>query len=231
MAGIGAVLEGARNVYWRLTAWQNLLYFGRLKGQTRQLDKRAELLLKELDLWDRRDDEVRLFSRGMQQKVALASALMNNPSILLLDEPTLGLDVQAARTIKQMIKQLAVEEGKTIVLTTHQLEIAQEVCNQIAIISRGQLVANHPVKVLLRMFSQEYYEIRLRSSGFVRQAGSFGGLTVIQNDNELVLTGPMTPGQITTLLAQAQEKGLSLVSVNRTEPDLEDVFMTLVAEE
>jgi ABC-2 type transport system ATP-binding protein len=156
---------------------------------------------------------------------------MSNPSILLLDEPTLGLDVQAARNIKEMIKQLAEEQGKTIVLTTHQLDIAQEVCDQIAIISRGRLVANEPVKSLLTLFSREYYEIRLHSSTFVKQTGSFGNLTVKQNENELILTGPMSPSQITTLLAQAQEKGLTLVSVNRTEPDLEEVFMKLVEEE
>jgi ABC-2 type transport system ATP-binding protein len=81
----------------------------------------------------------------MQQKVALASALMSDPPILLLDEPTLGLDIQAARTMKRLIKQLAEEQGKTIILTTHQLDLAQDVCQQIAIINRGQLVANQPV--------------------------------------------------------------------------------------
>jgi ABC-2 type transport system ATP-binding protein len=155
---------------------------------------------------------------------------MSDPAILLLDEPTLGLDVQAARTVKRWIKHLAQEQGKTIVLTTHQLDIAQEVCHQVAIISHGKLVANQPVKALLALFSQEYYEIRLRGSHFNSQSGSFSGLTVKQNENELTLTGPISDGQITTLLAQAQEKGLTLISVNRVEPDLEEVFMKLVEE-
>jgi ABC-2 type transport system ATP-binding protein len=228
MNQIGAVLEGARNVYWRLSAWQNLLYFGRLKGKTGQLKEQAEQLLRELDLWERRNDEVRLFSRGMQQKVALASALMSDPPILLLDEPTLGLDIQAARTIKRLIKQLSEEQGKTIILTTHQLDLAQDVCQQIAIISRGQLVANQPVKQLLALFRQEYYEIRLNGSLADEAFALFDEMTVTRNDDGLALTGPLSDDQLFTHLAQAQEMGLTLISVNRVEPDLEEVFMKLV---
>ena len=126
MRQIGAVLEGTRNVYWRLTAWQNLLYFGRLKGcRGEGLKVRAEQLLRELDLWERRNDSIRTFSRGMQQKVAIACALISDPPIILLDEPTLGLDYQASRTVKAWIAQLANDQGKTVVLTTHQVDMAQ----------------------------------------------------------------------------------------------------------
>ena len=96
MRQFGAVLEGARTIYWRLSAMENLMYFGRLKGvHGKYLKPRAERLLKELDLWDRRNDDVREFSRGMQQKVAISAALMSDPPIVLLDEPTLGLDVES----------------------------------------------------------------------------------------------------------------------------------------
>ncbi len=102
MRQVGAVLEGTRNVYWRLTAWENLIYFGQLKGcWGKPLKARAEQLLRELDLWDRRNDTVRTFSRGMQQKVAIASALIADPPIILLDEPTLGLDFHASHTVKE----------------------------------------------------------------------------------------------------------------------------------
>src|ERR671935_251899 len=85
-------ISGVSKIYWTLTAWQNLLYFGRLKGMRKAAAKaRAEELLKGLDLWDRRDDKVGDYSRGMQQKVAIAAALVSDPPILLLDEPTIGL--------------------------------------------------------------------------------------------------------------------------------------------
>jgi len=124
---IGAVLEGSRNVYWPLSAWENLMYFGQLKGlRAAEIKPRAERLLTELGLWERRHETVGSFSRGMQQKVAVSAALITDPPILLLDEPTIGLDVEAARTFKDWITHLARDEGKTIVLTTHQLEGAQE---------------------------------------------------------------------------------------------------------
>ena len=101
---IGAVLEGSRNVYWPLTAWQNLMYFGRLKGlRAAEIKPRAERLLTDLGLWDRRNETVGSYSRGMQQKVAIAAALITDPPVLLLDEPTIGLDVEAARTVKDWI--------------------------------------------------------------------------------------------------------------------------------
>jgi ABC-2 type transport system ATP-binding protein len=229
MKQIGAVLEGARNVYWRLSAWQNLLYFGRLKGRPARLKERAEQLLCELDLWERRNDEVRFFSRGMQQKVALAAALMSDPPILLLDEPTLGLDIHAARTMKRLITQLAGEEGKTIILTTHQLDLAQEVCQQIAIISHGRLVANQPVRQLLALFRREYYEIHLSGSLPEESSGRFEGMNITRNEEGLlVLTGPLSDEQLYSCLAQAREMDLALISVNRVEPDLEEIFMKLV---
>jgi ABC-2 type transport system ATP-binding protein len=225
---IGAVLEGARNVYWRLTAWQNLLYFARLKGAGQNFKHRAEQLLRELELWERRNDEVRLFSRGMQQKVAIACALVNDPPILLLDEPTLGLDVQAARTVKTWIQELAGERGKTIVLTTHQLDMAQDVCQQIAIINHGRLVANQPVWQLLQLFRQEYYQIRINGLLTGPQSRLFDGLTVTQNENETLISGAISNEEVYSLLAQAHETGLTLTSVNRIEPDLEEIFMNLV---
>lgn len=149
MDRIGAVLEGTRNVYWRLSPWQNLAYAARIKG-VKMAGARVwgEILLKELDLWDRRHDPVRLFSRGMQQKTAIACALIHDPPIVLLDEPTLGLDVKAAVTVKRWIQALSAHYRKTLVLTTHQLSLAEELCQRVAIMREGRKAADHAVREL-----------------------------------------------------------------------------------
>src|SRR5258708_14300874 len=158
---LGAVLEGCRNVYWPLSAWQNLMYFGRLKGlRGHEIKPRAEQLLADLGLWDRRNETVGSYSRGMQQKVAIAAALITDPPIILLDEPTIGLGVEAARTVKDWIAHPPADEGKTIVLTTHQLAIAQELADRIAVIRAGAVIADLLTGELLSRYADDRFEVR-----------------------------------------------------------------------
>ncbi len=230
---IGAVLEGARNVYWSLSAWQNLLYFGRLKGLPgRLIAPRAERLLRSLDLWERRHQAVGGFSRGMQQKVAIAAALIADPPILLLDEPTLGLDVQTARTVKDWLVQIAHEQGKTILLTTHQLALAQEVGDRVAIIHRGHLLADLPVRDLLNRFRQDLYEIRLGGPLDPEAGGAWlDGLTVTSADGESRIRGPIRDqARLYDLIEQLRARHLPLIAVEPVEPSLEDVFVKILEE-
>ena len=194
MQQIGAVLEGTRNIYWRMNAWQNLVYFGRLKGvpSGKLLKTRAEALLRELDLWERRKDAVREFSRGMQQKVAIAAALITDPPIVLLDEPTLGLDVKASRTVQTWIEQLTKERGKTVVLTTHQLDMAENLCDRVAIMSQGRLLANRPIDELLALFRQEFYQIRVRAPIKPEAVELFPGFVASQENGHTVLSGALS---------------------------------------
>lgn len=228
MYQIGAVLEGTRNVYWRLTAWQNLMYFGHLKGRWgKALKAHAKELLGELDLWDRRNDPIRTYSRGMQQKVAIACALIGDPSIVLLDEPTLGLDIQAARTVKEWIQRLTKEQGKTVILTTHQLDMAEELCDRVAIIRKGRLLTNRPLTELLHLFRQEHYQIRLK--GHVPQADWFEGLTLATEDGETTLTGSIADqNKLYTYLNTIHTHDLPLLSVTRVQPNLEEIFVQLL---
>jgi len=230
---IGAVLEGARNVYWSLSAWQNLLYFGRLKGLRRQeIVPRAEFLLRSLDLWERRHQIVSSFSRGMQQKVALTVSLITDPPILLLDEPTLGLDVQTARTVKEWVAQLAHEQGKTIVLTTHQLDLAQELCDRVVILRQGKLVTDLPMGELLARFRQNVYEIRLGGSVTPDSLPWLDGFLVISEEGESRIRGPIPEkDRLYDLLAECRSLGLPLLAVEPVEPDLEDVFVKILGAE
>lgn len=226
---MGAVLEGTRNIYWRLSPWENLAYFARLKGQTgKAVNARAESLLRELDLWDRRHDAVGNFSRGMQQKVAIACALIADPPIVLLDEPTLGLDVQAAHTVKKWIAKLSREQGKTLVLTTHQLDMAEELCDRVAIMNKGKLIADEPTTKLLNLFRQEHYEIKIRGQVDEQALALPAGFTRTEDDGVITLSGPITDQPtLYSILDGMRDKGLALVSVARTEPKLEEIFVRL----
>lgn len=226
---LGAVLEGGRNVYWAMSAWQNLVYFGRLRGlRRREIEPRAEWLLRELGLWDRRHQAVGGYSRGMQQKVAIAAALVSDPTLLLLDEPTIGLDVAAARTVKEWVRRLAREEGKAVVLTTHQLAVAEELSDRVAVISDGRILADRPVDDLLDQFREDRFDIVVaappdaiptNSRYEVANSGSR------EEHTTLAVSDGAAVYEVLDLLADQQ---LPLVSVSPTRPDLEEVFLRLV---
>lgn len=229
---IGAVLEGTRNIYWRLTAWDNLIYFGRLKGYSGQkLVERAEQLLQELGLWKRKDHQIRYFSRGMQQKIAVACALIADPPIVLLDEPTLGLDIQAALTVKNWIARLAREEGKTVILTTHQLDLAQDLCERVAIMSKGQVLTERPVSELLCFFEQNRYRLKVHGELTEKQGGQLENWTRTSADGETQLDGTVSSQEeLHQVLAQLHEWKLQLLEVKREEPDLEEVFVRMISQ-
>jgi ABC-2 type transport system ATP-binding protein len=138
---LGAVLSGERSLYWKLTARENLEYFAALyhvpPAVTRE---RIASILETVRLTDRADDYVEKFSTGMRQRLVLARALLPDPELLLLDEPTVGLDPQSARDLRERVVQLRAD-GRTILLTTHYMEEADQLCDRIAIVDHGQIVA------------------------------------------------------------------------------------------
>ncbi len=153
-AQLGAVLEGSRNLYWRLTVRENLEYWGTMRRMTiRGARRRADELLELVGLADRARNTVQTLSRGMQQKVALCQALMHQPRVLLLDEPTLGLDFESGEGIKRVVRALA-ERGTAVLLTTHQLDVAQELSDRVAMIRQGRLVLEGATADVLARFSQ-----------------------------------------------------------------------------
>jgi ABC-2 type transport system ATP-binding protein len=161
---LGAVLEGNRNVYWRMTPEENLEYFGVLKGLTRQeACKSGVALLERFGLLHKRRTPVQNLSRGMQQKLAFAVALVHQPLLLLLDEPTLGLDVEATEDVKILVREIAAA-GCAILLTTHQLAIAEELSNRIAIIQQGEIFAEAPTQELIQKFSGTAYRIEIETT-------------------------------------------------------------------
>ncbi|MBW4471845.1 MAG: ABC transporter ATP-binding protein [Stenomitos rutilans HA7619-LM2] len=161
LRSVGAVLEGSRNLYWRLTPAENLEYFGVLRGLSRRVARqRSRLLLDRFELSHKSKTNVQKLSRGMQQKVAIAVALIHEPPLLLLDEPTLGLDVEATQTVKRLVREIA-SEGRAILLTTHQLDIAEELSDRVAIINQGRIVTEQATEALIQQFSRAVYRVEL----------------------------------------------------------------------
>lgn len=159
---VGAVLEGSRNLYWRLTPLENLIYWAGLKGYPHRIAKeRAMDLLSNFGLQDKAHDTLQKLSRGMQQQVAICAALMHSPSLLLLDEPTLGLDLQAADRIQELIIRLAKEEHVGILLTTHQMEVAQTLADRVCIVRKGRVVLEGHTHDVLEQFSENKYIFEL----------------------------------------------------------------------
>jgi ABC-2 type transport system ATP-binding protein len=227
LAQVGAVLEGNRNLYWRLTPLQNLEYFGVLRGLSPKAARQRGLeLLETLGLGEKGEVAVQTLSRGMQQKVAIAVALLHQPALLLLDEPTLGLDVEAAQAVRSLIRQIAAS-GRAILLTTHQLDVAEALSNQVAVIERGTILVQAPTQELIRQFASAAgtYRIELEQELDPSRAERLA-----QQGVELLSSHQLRFRGFSEALYQVLEilKPLPLLSVKREEADLTHIFLKLL---
>jgi ABC-2 type transport system ATP-binding protein len=230
LAQVGAVLEGNRNLYWRLTPLQNLEYFGVLRGLSPKTARQRGLeLLETLGLGEKGEVAVQTLSRGMQQKVAIAVALLHQPALLLLDEPTLGLDVEAAQAVRSLIRQIAAS-GRAILLTTHQLDVAEALSNQVAVIERGTILVQAPTQELIRQFASAAgtYRIELEQELDPSRAERLA-----QQGVEILSSHQLRFRGFSEALYQVLEilKPLPLLSVKREEADLTHIFLKLLKRE
>ncbi len=221
---LGAVLEGNRNVYWRLTPAENLEYFGVLRGMSQRVARlRARELLERFNLMDKQRSLVQSLSRGMQQKLAIAVAMMHQPPLLLLDEPTLGLDVEATEDVKQLIREIA-REGCAILLTTHQLAIAEELSDRVAIINNGAIIAEEPTTELIRQFSGSAYRVETEEAIDPQRLSKIAALGAeVQTDQIIHIGNPALFYQVLEIL-----KPLPLLQVQKDQANLTDVFLKLM---
>ncbi len=223
---LGAVLEGSRNVYWQMTVEENLEYFGVLRGlDTRTARRRGRELLERFSLMHKRRTAVQALSRGMQQKLAIAVALMHAPQVLLLDEPTLGLDVEATEDVKRLVREIAAE-GCGILLTTHQLEVAEELSDRVAIINRGKIVAEEATEDLIRQFSGSAYLIETEGAIDLNRIRKLRRLGVkLVGDRTVYTVDPAKLYEVLEILCP-----LPLMHVEKDQANLTDVFLKLVQE-
>ncbi|AEC51362.1 daunorubicin resistance ATP-binding protein [Pyrococcus sp. NA2] len=223
---INLVAEGERTLYWRLTGYENLRYFASIYYvPKKEAEKRIEELLKLVGLWERKDDLVMNYSRGMKQRLAIAKALINDPEVLFLDEPTLGLDVQSAVFVRELIRKLVDEEGKTVLLTTHYMQEAEELCDRIAIIDHGRIIAMDTPEGLKKLVKKDtIVEVKVKNYSGENPSGL---AKVSENNGIIVFRGSLDEEDIPRVVEFLVKKGAKVVSVEVKEPTLEDVFIKL----
>lgn len=232
---VGAVLEGSRNIYWRLTVEENVEYFGCIRNRGGLgLRARVNAVLEMLGLGPVRRRVAQTLSRGMQQRAAIACALVAEPQVLLLDEPTLALDHESSETVKAEVRRLAREEGTAVLLTTHQLDLAQELATRIGVIRRGRLVTLDTLDRLRRLFSVGQYEVCVAGS---LDSQSLTGLSTWQplrvcHQEDGCTTITLTtddPGHLYLLLDAVRPRPVLLA--RQVAPDLSEIYLRVLERE
>jgi ABC-2 type transport system ATP-binding protein len=229
---IGIVPE-VSNVYGEMTAWDNLIFAAELYNvPRRERGRRAEQLLRRFDLYERRHTKVRSFSRGMKRRLTIAMALIHEPRILYLDEPTTALDVRSAVFVRNLIRQLK-DEGITVFLTTHYIEEADQLCDRVAIINEGRIVANDaPERLKSSVLGVHTIEVSFNggSDGKVLDLEAIPGCDgVVKQGDKFKLYTQEPTELLPRLVGYAEEYALQVVSLNTLKPRLEDVFLKMTA--
>ena len=212
-------------IYPELTARENLEFFGRLYGLKGQLlSNRVNTLLDSVALTDRANQRCGTFSGGMKRRLNLAVALVHEPKLLLLDEPTTGVDPQSRRHIFEQVRERN-RAGLTVIYTSHYMEEVQELCTRIAIVDHGKMVACDTLEHLLdRLDSTAKLDVEQASDSLVSQLITWPELTSVQLDGTmLTVTGP----KLATVLAKLLAAVGPVRSIEVTAPTLERVFLSL----
>ena len=190
--------------------------------------RRSDELLRAVHLYDKRDAYARSLSGGMKRRLLIAKAMVHSPPILVLDEPTAGVDVELRRQLWELVGELN-REGVTVVLTTHYLEEAEELCDRIAIINHGQLIANKPTRELVGMMREKVMVLTLdRAIDHAPDHPAFVK-SVLRDEHTVEITFDRDQTQAGQVLALVQEQGYTIQDVTTREADLEDVFVKLTS--
>ncbi len=232
-ARTGALLEHP-GIYEQLSAEDNLEFYARVWRLSRaERQGRIQALLTDMGLWERRRDRAGTWSQGMKQKLALARALLHRPPLVLLDEPTAGLDVPSAAAVREDLAALAEREGTTVFLTTHNMAEAERLCSRVAVIRQGKLMAvGHPdalraraggphVEIVGRGFGEDALAL-LRARPEVAAVEASNGRLVVDLRQEM---------EVAPLVSLLVGAGAEVEEVRRGKASLEEVFLTLMKEE
>ncbi|HLR35072.1 MAG TPA: ABC transporter ATP-binding protein [Tissierellales bacterium] len=235
MDNISAVFEGTRNLYWRLTPRENLRYFAGIRGLGGEvIEKNIDELLERFNLADKKDTMVNKLSRGMQQKVAIAMTLICDTEIILLDEPTLGLDVQSYMDIKEMLADIAKTTNKTILLSTHNMNLVQDICDDVVILNKGKIIAQDTVENLMDMFESKTYEIVLTESLSKKDEEYLSTLDYdfyfINNKSKLEID-IFNIEEIYNIIDKLRERNILIKEIKQKDNNFERIFLNITNEE
>ena len=229
-ASVGILTEQP-GLYERQSAEDNLLFFAALFGLSRAVARsQTERYLRLMGLWDRRSEAVATFSRGMKQKMAIARAAIHEPRILFLDEPTTGLDPDAARTVREFIAQIR-GEGRTVFLCTHNLDEADKLCDRIAFFRRSVIRIDTPAHLRAELYGHTT-EFRIipspRPEHLVRVQG-VEGVHVAHLENGSIVVSSGDPLLVNPRVVRALvDGGAELAYVSERKASLEDVYLKIV---
>jgi ABC-2 type transport system ATP-binding protein len=234
-AHLGAMLSGERSLYWKLTARENLEYFAALY-HVRPPETKARIanVLAAVKLADRADDYVERYSTGMRQRLALARALLPNPPLVVLDEPTVGLDPQASRDLRDRVRELK-SQGRTVLLTTHYMEEADQLCDRVAIIDHGRIVAlDTPAALKRTIRAEEVVHLEIAVDGddravIDRLARSATVARSERSNGTLNVTAHCASARdfVPAAFDAARSTGTTIRHVEVVPVTLEDVFLSL----
>jgi len=225
------VVPEQSNMYDELSGLENLVFLEQLYGMPRsECRTRAEELLKTFGLSERKDSKFATYSRGMKRALTIAAALVHKPRLLFLDEPTVGLDVVAARSLRAIIKHQK-EFGITVFLTTHYLEEADILCDRIALLVKGKIVAiDTPARLKSMAEERPALEVSFKTS-LDNAADELGrrlpDLSVVKVEDRIRIYGGDADAVLHAILGYATEKGTQVASVSSLKPSLEDAFVKL----
>ena len=236
---IVGILTENPSLYERLTAHENMDFFAEAYGLSGLQEKRDRIreLLEFFELWERRNDKVATFSKGMKQKLAIARAIVHNPPILFLDEPTAGLDPESSKGIRDLMKRLSEHEKHTILLCTHRLEDAEKLCSRVMIIKRGKsVVVGTPEALRDKITGQPVLEVKLKKFDqkvveAVRELKQVREVDVDDSATRLLITVDDVKSAAPEVVRSIVYADGMVLSVNILRPSLEEAYLKLVREE
>ncbi|MCI9553574.1 MAG: ABC transporter ATP-binding protein [Acutalibacter sp.] len=218
----GVVTEHAQ-MYDNLSGMENLTFYGSLYGlSTAQCKDRGEALLKQLELFDAKDQKLSAYSTGMRQRLSLARALIHQPKILFLDEPTSGLDPESAQNVHAMIRQLANQQGITVFLCTHQLRYAQEICTCYGLMDQGRLLAQGNLDSL-RSLAGGRITVKVNAQGVPERWRR------LQQEDGRWEMPIQSQEEIPQIAQQIVENGGRLYHISAHLPSLEEIYFQLTS--